>query len=114
MAYWFNSARASSGDAWVSTPAFVASYTHNVPDGPDTVVMTLTGNLTVNAPTGAVPGARLRFVFLQDATGSRTVTFNAAFKKNFTVTATASQYSVVEFLYTGTAWVQVDSINAVA
>ena len=41
---------------------------------------TLTGNLTLAAPTSPSDGEVLNFRFKQDATGSRTLTLNAAFK----------------------------------
>jgi hypothetical protein len=71
--------------------------------------VTLTGNITVAAPTGAYPGAELLFIFTQDATGGRTVTWNAAFRPNFTPTTTANKVNTVTFVYNGTSWMQTAS-----
>ena len=42
-------------------------------------VVTLTGNITVNAPTNKVDGDLLFMRFIQDSTGGRTVTLNSVF-----------------------------------
>lgn len=81
------------------TPAITAKRT--------TKRVTLTGNITINAPAGGFPGARLTLDFLQDATGGRTVTFNAAFKATWTPTTTANKRNTITFEYDGTNWVQV-------
>lgn len=52
------------------TPDFTADETRSV---------TLTGNITINAPT-VTQGQKIRLVLIQDATGSRTWSVNAAFK----------------------------------
>lgn len=52
------------------TPDFVANETRDV---------TLTGNITVNAPT-VTAGQKIRLILIQDATGSRTWSVNSAFK----------------------------------
>jgi hypothetical protein len=49
--------------------------------GERVIVEVLTGNLTINAPTNPRTGAMLTFAFIQDATGGRTITWNAVFKK---------------------------------
>ncbi len=66
------------------------------------VLINLSANTTINydAVAAVVPGARLRFMFVQDGTGSRTVTFSSLFRlKNFVVDATANKTSCVEFIY---------------
>jgi len=90
-----------------ATPLTPAPYTGNV------YQTTLTNNLTVNAPTetNIPPGTRLRFLFLQDATGGRTVTWNAVFKVSATaVSGTANLRSSVGFVYDGTNWIQSEGI----
>lgn len=70
----------------------------------------LTGNVTVNAPTGTpTDGQRLVVRLTQDATGSRTVTFNAAFVGATAETGTASTTSTWEFLWNvaRSSWIQV-------
>lgn len=67
-------------------------------------------NTTVNAPTGTpTEGQRLVVRITQDATGSRTITFNAAFVGATAESGTLSTTSTWEFIYdtSRTAWVQV-------
>lgn len=89
---------------------YAASYTPDPYTG-SVVAMTLTGNVTINAPTTTnVPyGTRLRFVFTQDGTGGRTVTWNAVFKVNWTPTTTAAKVNSIDFMHDGTNWIQVGS-----
>jgi hypothetical protein len=75
--------------------------------------ISLTGNLTMNAPTGSVAvGDVLVFELTNDAT-PRTVTWNATFKTTVTAALTASKTTVVEFRWNGTNWVQVGTPIAV-
>jgi hypothetical protein len=48
-------------------------------DNAQSAIVTLGGNRTLNAPTNMVAGATYRLVVKQDATGSRTLTWNAVF-----------------------------------
>lgn len=93
----------------VEAVTYGATITPVVTGRDSTKAITLTGNTTINAPTGAWTGARMTFVFTQDGTGGRTVTWNAAFKVNWTPTTTANKINTVSFEYNGTAWVQVAS-----
>ena len=73
----------------------------------ETQAVTLTGNITVNAPSGSpAAGDHLCLMFTQDATGGRTLTWNSAYKLGTigTVLADASTYSTFRFVYTGSAW----------
>jgi hypothetical protein len=70
------------------------------------IVGTLTGGTTVPAPTNPQPGQVLEFAFLQDGTGGRVVTWNAAFKKAADGAGTANQRASTRFLYDGTNWIQ--------
>ena len=45
---------------------------------------TLTGNVTIAAPTNPVDGQEICIILVQDATGSRTLTWNAVFAWNVT------------------------------
>lgn len=67
-----------------------------------TVLMNLTANATINydAVATVVPGAKLRFMFVQDGTGSRTVTWGSAFRTaNWSPTTTANKINIIEFTY---------------
>lgn len=62
---------------------------------------TLTGNVTVAAPINPpVVGARLRLRLVQDSTGSRTVTFNSAYRNaaGTTLTLAAGTANLVAYL----------------
>jgi hypothetical protein len=67
--------------------------------------VTMTANMTVSAPSNPVDGQKVTFELIQDGTGSRTVTWNAAFDFGAvgapTLTTTASKRDVVGFVYSG-------------
>lgn len=67
----------------------------------------MTGNLTINAPTNPRTGAMLVFGFTQDATGGRTITWNAVFKNVTDGTGAPNQKGATSFVYDGANWVQV-------
>lgn len=88
-------------------PAYAASYTPVVKRSRTIVLFgTLTGNTTIGAPIGARAGMELTFVFAQDATGSRTVTWNAVFKASANGAGAASTFGSTTFVFNGTNWVQ--------
>lgn len=91
--------------------AYSASITPDAAAGERVVVGTLTGNLTVNAPSNPVLGAELHFAFAQDATGGRTITWNSVFKKNADGVALANQKSAIAFIYDGTDWVAFSQLS---
>lgn len=68
--------------------------------------VTLTGNMIVNNPGVNPRGLKARFIFIQDATAGRTVTFGSAFKTSWTPVTTASKTNVITFVCDGTNWVQ--------
>lgn len=70
-------------------------------------VGTLTGNTTIAAPLYPLKGQRLTFVFTQDGTGGRTITWNAVFKKAADGAGTANKKGATTFEYDGTNWMQV-------
>ena len=76
----------------------------------------LTGNITIAAASTnyTVRGQRLRFIFTQDATGSRTVTWNAQYLTTWQPSTTASSVSVIEFVCDGTNWIQTSSTGDAA
>ena len=73
--------------------------------------VTLAGNRTLNAATGAQAGQFVSLLIIPDGTGSRTVTFNAAyeFKDDTapTLTTTASKGDLFVFRYNGSKYLEV-------
>ena len=73
--------------------------------------VTLAGNRTLNAATGAQAGQFVSLLIIQDGTGSRTVTFNAAyeFKDDTapTLTTTAAKGDLFVFRYNGSKYFEV-------
>jgi len=73
--------------------------------------VTLGANRTLGAATGAQAGQFVSLLIIQDGTGSRTVTFNAAyeFKDDTapTLTTTASKGDLFVFRYNGSKWLEV-------
>lgn len=94
-------------------PAFVASYTPDC-NFSDWIAITLTANITINAPLNPKVGMILTFSFAQDGTGTRTITYNAIFKLTGTVgsgavtvpavVTTAFTVTLDRFIYDGFAW----------
>lgn len=70
--------------------------------------VTLGGNRTLSAPTNSVAGQFIALTVIQDATGSRTLTFNSAYEFTAdtapTLTTTASKADLFVFKYNGTVW----------
>jgi hypothetical protein len=91
----------------VQTPVYAATITPTL-EFSDTKIIPgiLTGNVTIANPIGARRGMRLTFVFTQDGTGSRTVTWGAAFGFAANGAGTANQIGATSFVYNGTRWVQ--------
>jgi len=80
-----------------------------------TVAITLTGNITISnmgaTVVTRVPGHRITFVFTQDATGSRTVTWGADYKVGTWQMSTApSSVSSITFESNGTNWIAVADV----
>ena len=73
--------------------------------------VTLGANRTLGAASGGIAGAFISLLIIQDGTGSRTVTFNAAyeFKDDTapTLTTTASKGDLFTFRYNGSKWLEV-------
>lgn len=101
------SAEFVSGTRMTNSIASGASITVNASGSEIVEPGALTQNLTVNTPTMPMRGKILRFIFLQDGTGGRTVTWSAAFKVIWSDTGnTANKRSSIEFYYNGANWVQ--------
>jgi len=67
--------------------------------------VTLAGNRTLGKPTGMKGGQRILYEFIQDGTGSRTITLNSAFDVGaftVTLTTTASKRDFMEAVYSDT------------
>ena len=73
--------------------------------------VTLGGNRTIGAASGGVAGAFVSIVVIQDGTGSRTVSWNAAYEFASdtapTLTTTASKGDLFVFRYNGSKWLEV-------
>lgn len=91
----------------VQTPVYAATITPSVYK-PVTIIVpgVLTGNVTIGAPIGARTGMALTFIFTQDGTGSRTITWNAAFAFTANGAGAASTLGATTFVYNGVRWVQ--------
>jgi DNA/RNA endonuclease YhcR with UshA esterase domain len=76
----------------------------------ETQAYTLTANTTVNAPANSIQpqiGMTLCLVLIQDATGGRTVAWNAAYRNVPAIngaTATSGQRITIEFRFDGINW----------
>lgn len=86
-------------------PSYAANFTPD-PYMAGTYSMTLTGNTTIAATTNHHAGTEMTFIFTQDGTGGRTVTWNAQYKVNWTPVTTAGKVNSITFVYDGTNWVQ--------
>jgi hypothetical protein len=89
-----------------------ATITWDVIDSPVAKV-TLAGNRTLSAPSGTTPiaGQFVSLLIIQDGTGGRTITWNAAYEFAAdtapTLTATASLGDLFTFRYNGAKWLEV-------
>ena len=70
--------------------------------------LTLGGNRTISAPTNGATGQFISIAVIQDATGSRTLTWNSVYEFTAdtapTLTTTASKADLFVFRYNGTVW----------
>jgi len=84
-----------------------ATITWNVGTSPVAKV-TLGGNRTLSAPTNGATGQFISLAVIQDATGSRTLTWNSVYEFTAdtapTLTTTASKADLFVFRYNGTVW----------
>lgn len=76
---------------------------------------TLTAATTISAPSNPVLGRILVISFLQDATGGRTVSWNAIFHGiTLAASGTANQRAIIEVQYDGAVWIQKSTSGWVA
>lgn len=97
-----------------SSAAFATSFTPDLTTGAVLDVGTLTANMTVNAPAwNATSGCPLTFLFTQDATGGRTLTWNSVYRTSWQPTSTANAHSSITFQWNGNAgkWEPIASFN---
>ena len=73
--------------------------------------VTLTANVTFDAPSNPTTGQYISIVCIQDGTGSRTIAWNAVFEFKDdtapTATTTASKGDMFTFRYNGSKWLEV-------
>ena len=73
--------------------------------------VTLTANVTFDAPSNPTTGQYIAIVCIQDGTGSRTIAWNAVFEFTGdtapTATTTASKGDLFTFRYNGSKWLEV-------
>ena len=73
--------------------------------------VTLGGNRTIGLASGGVSGAFISILVIQDGSGSRTVTWNAAYEFTGdtapTLTTTADKGDLFVFRYNGSIWLEV-------
>ena len=73
--------------------------------------VTLTNNVTFDAPSNPTTGQYISIVCIQDGTGSRTIAWNAVFEFKDdtapTATTTASKGDMFTFRYNGAKWLEV-------
>lgn len=91
--------------------AYAATVTPDPYLGGEVRIGAFTGNITINKPTCSTElgdlwpmGMRVGFWLTQDATGGRTVTFNAQYKTTAAIPTTANSVTFVEFSWDGTNW----------
>ena len=77
----------------------------------DVAKVTLGGNRTLGSASSGTTGQFISLLVIQDGTGSRTLTWNAAYEFAAdtapTLTATASKGDLFVFRYNGSKWLEV-------
>jgi hypothetical protein len=83
--------------------------------GVNVAMVLTTTNLTVNAPTNPVVGQRLRLIIIQSSGTARTLTLNSVFHKStaWVLSTTLNTYNNIEFVYTGSVWMQVGGVTGI-
>ena len=77
----------------------------------DVAKVTLAGNRTLGSASSGTTGQFISLLVIQDGTGSRTLTWNAAYEFAAdtapTLTTTASKGDLFVFIYNGSKWLEV-------
>ena len=93
--------------------SYAATLTPDPGEGYAIKVGTLTGNLTVNNTSQykRYTGCKMQFLFIQDATGGRSITWDSAYKTTWSNSGSVKDlYASIEFTYDGTYWLQTDYV----
>ncbi len=69
-----------------------------------TTTVNATGNATINASAGGMPGQELKILIVNDGTSGKTITFGTHFKSSGTLTGTASKSALISFISDGVNW----------
>jgi hypothetical protein len=94
---------------------YAATVTPNPNSGGSRKLITLTGPITIANPPAASQklGAMLSFLFTQDATGGRVVTWGSDYPVSWTPTTTTGKRNSIDFVWDGTKWAQVGQMVGV-
>lgn len=103
-----NTIRLTGRDGAVHAQAWAATITPN-PLTAETFTTTLTASVTIANPSIKPAGWKLRYIFTQDATGGRTVSWGTDFLLNWSPNTAANKVNSVSFESDGTHWVQIGS-----
>lgn len=102
-----------NGEGGLQTVTYGASVTPD-PYAYSTARIGLTGNITIGAPAVKHRGQQMRFIFTQDGTGGRTVTFHATYATSWTPDTAANKTNIITFEFDGMRWIQVHAVTGVA
>lgn len=94
-----------------ASPGAGSAFTPNVGNYGQLVVTMPAGNITVNSPSNSYINAKLTLIFIQDATGGRTITWNSVFSKPADGAGGASQRGSITFTFDGTYWVAMNQLT---
>lgn len=88
--------------------------TPDIVDG-SIVYFVLTGGMTVNHVTNRWPGMRVAFIFQQDATGGRVISWNSAYKidPTWTPNTGSALTNTIEFIFDGSVYRQIGGRTAI-
>jgi hypothetical protein len=87
---------------FTTSTSFTPTYSNGIIQN-----VTANGNFTLNAPSGMVAGQSITLIITQDATGSRLMTANAAYKFAYgikTLSTAANSIDVLSIFYNGTTY----------
>lgn len=95
---------------------FASTYTPDASESEIKEVDVLTGNITIANPTNAQMGQSLTFLFKQDATGGRVITWGSKYRPSWTPSTTAYLRNTITFLYNSNfdLWLQTSAATGLA
>lgn len=94
------------------SPAAAGTVTPDLSQGPVWPIQMPAGNITLANPVNAQAGDLLTLVILQDAIGTRTVTWGSSYKKTVTLSVAGLARDTITFRYDGSNWNQISSALA--